>query len=186
MTDPVNRVIEDVEHELLQIENRLESLSKESTSGLIQISEEEITRKLEMVGSRMQKLESQRPKRDNLQNEYTRHCEAYEAIISVHLSEVTKSEEELSRCSNYLQKHLEDHKQIRDRLQTNEMKLEYAASLLEGQSETLQDAKRRVNQLNYRLTEKISNATELSKRIAALSNNACSYRSKLQSLIDKS
>ena len=185
MTDPMNRVIEDVERELLQIENRIELLNKESTSGSIQIVEEEVTKKLEVIGSRIPKLESQRPSRESLKNEYGRHCEAYKAIIDVHLSDVAKSEEELSRCSNYLHKHLENHKQIQECLQTNQMKLEYAASLLESHPEILLDAKRRLDQLNNRLTEKISNTTELSKRIKRLSNDAGSYKTKLQSLIEE-
>jgi chromosome segregation ATPase len=185
MTDPMNRVIEDVERELLQIENRIESLNKESTSGSIQIVEEEVTKKLEIIGSRIPKLESQRPSRESLKNGYGRHCEAYKVIIGVHLSDVVKFEEELNRCSNYLQKHLEDHKRIQECLQTNQMKIEYAASLLESHPETLLDAKRRLDQLNNRLTEKIFNTTELSKRITRLSNDATSYKSKLQSLVEE-
>jgi len=181
----MNSVIEDVERELLQIENRIESLNKESTSGSIQIVEEEVTKKLEVIGSRIPKLESQRPSHESLKNEYGRHYEAYKAIIDVHLSDVAKSEEQLSRCSNYLQKHLENHKQILKCLQTNQMKLEYAASLLESHPETLLDAKRRLEQLNNRLAEKISNTTELSKRIARLSNDASSYKTKLQSLVEE-
>jgi uncharacterized coiled-coil DUF342 family protein len=65
------------------------------------------------------------------------------------------------------------------------MKLEYAVSLLESHPETLLDAKRRLDQLNNRLTEKISNTTELSKRITRLSNDASSYKTKLQSLVEE-
>ena len=185
MTDPMNRVIEDVERELLQIENRIESLNKERTSGSIQIVEEEVTKKLEVIGSRIPKLKSQRPSRESLKNEYDRHLEAYKAIIDVHLSDVAKSEEELSRCSDYLQKHLENHKQIQESIQTNQMKLEYAASLLESHPETLLDAKRRLGQLNNRLAEKISNTTQLSERITRLRNDASSYKTKLQSLAEE-
>lgn len=185
MTDPMDRVIEDVQRELLQIENRIESLNKESTSGSIQIVEEELNKKLEVIGSRIPKLESQRPSRERLKDEYGRHYEAYKAIIDVHFSDVTKFEEELSRCSNYLEKHLENHKQIQECLQTNQLKLEYAASLLESRPETLLDAKRRLDQLNNRLTEKISNTTELSKRIKRLSSDASSYKIKLQSLVEE-
>ena len=185
MADPMNRIVEDVERELLQIENRIESLNKENTSGSIQIVEEEITKKLVVIGSRIPKLQTQRPSRENLKNEYDRHCEAYRAIIDVHLSDVAKSEEKLSRCSNYLQLHLENHKKIQGCLQTNQMKLEYAASLLENHPESLLDAKRRLDQLNNRLTEKISTTTELSKRITRLSNDASSYKTKLQSLVEE-
>jgi len=185
MTDPMNRVIEDIERELLQIENRLESLNKENPSGSIQLVEEEVTKKLEIIGSRIPKLESQRPGREGLKDEYGRHCEAYKAIIDVHLSDVVKSEEELNRCSAYLKKHLEDHKRIRECIQTNQMKIEYSSSLLESHPEVLLDAKRRLDQLNNRLTEKISNTTELSKKITKLSNDASSYRSKLQSLVEE-
>jgi chromosome segregation ATPase len=185
MTDPMNRVIEDVERELLQIENRIELLDKESTSASIQIAEEEISRKLGVIGSRISKLESQRPSRESLKNEYDRHCEAYRAIINVHLSDVTKSQEELNRCTNYLRKHLEKHKQIQESLQTSQTKLEYAASLLESQPETLLDTRHRLDQLNNRLTERITNTTQLSKRIDRLSNDASSYKTKLQSLIEE-
>jgi chromosome segregation ATPase len=65
------------------------------------------------------------------------------------------------------------------------MKLEYAASLLESHPETLLDAKRRLDLLNSRLTEKISNTTELSERIERLSNYASSYKTKLQSLVEE-
>ena len=181
----MNRVIEDAERELLQIENRIESLDKESTSASIQIAEEEITRKLDVIGSRIPKLESQRPSRESLKNEYSRHCEAYKAIINVHLSDVAKSEEELSRCANYLQRHLEKHKQIQESLQTSQTKLEYAASLLESQPETLLDARHRLDQLNNRLTERISNMTELFKRIDRLASDASTYKNKLQSLIEE-
>ena len=185
MADPMNRVIEDVERELLQIENRIESLNKEKVSGSIQIIEEEVTKKLEVIGSRIPKLKSQRPSRERLKNEYCRHYEAYKAIIDVHLSDLAKSEEELSRCSNYLQKHLENHKQIQESLQTNQMKLEYAASVLETHPETLLDAKRRLGHLNNRLMEKIANTTELSKKITMLSNDATSYKTKLKSLVEE-
>jgi len=185
MSDPMNRVVEDVERELLQIENRIESLNKESTSGSIQIVEEEVAKKFGVIGSRIPKLESQRPSRESLRNEYDRHREAYKVIIDVHLSDVAESEDKLSRCSSYLQKHLENHKQILECLQANQMKLEYATSLLESHPETLLDAKRRLDQLNNRLTEKISNMTELSKRITRLSNDASSYKTKLQSLVEE-
>lgn len=176
MTDPMNRIIEDVERELLQIENRIEALDKESASGSIQLVEEEVTKRLELIGSRIPKLESQRPSHESLKSDYGRHSEAYRAIIDVHLSDVTESEEKLNRCSSYLQKHLQNHKEIQKRLQTNMMKLEYAACVLESHPETLSDAKRRLDQLNNRLTERISNTTELSKRIARLSNDAGSSR----------
>ena len=181
----MNRVVEDVERELLQIENRIESLNKESTSGSIQIIEEEVAKKLEVIGSRIPKLESQRPSRESLKNEYDRHREAYKVIIDVHLSDVAESEDKLSRCSSYLQKHLENHKQIQECLQANQMKLEYATSLLESHSESLLDAKRRLDQLNDRLAEKISNTTQLSKRITRLSIDASSYKTKLQSLLEE-
>lgn len=185
MTDPMNRVIEEAERELLQIENRIDSLNKEITSGSIQIVEEEVTKKLGVIGSRIPKLESQRPRRENLRNEYDRHCEAYKSIVGVHLSDVAQIEEELSRCSNYLQKHLEKHKQIQESLQTNQMKLEYAASVLDSHPETLIDAKRRLDQLSNRLAEKISGTTELSKGIARLSKDAISYKTRLQSLVEE-
>jgi chromosome segregation ATPase len=185
MTDPMNRVIEDVERELLQIENRIEALNKESRSGSIQIVEEEVAKKLEVIGSRIPRLESQRPNRESLKNKYGRHCEAYKVIIDVHLSDVTKSEEELSKCLNYLQKHLEDHKQVQECIQTNQMKLEYAASLQEIPPDTLLDAKRRLDQLNEKFTERIAITTELFSDIKRLSNDAGSYRAKLQSLIEE-
>jgi chromosome segregation ATPase len=181
----MNRVIEDIERELSQIEDRIESLDKESASGSIQIVEEEVTKKLGVIGSRIPKLESQRPSRESLKNEYSLHFEAYKTIIDVHLSDVAKSEEELYRCSNYLEKHLENHRLIQECLQSNQMKLEYAASLLESHPETLLDAKHRLGQLNDRLMEKISNTTELSKRIVKLSNDASSYKTKLQSLVQE-
>ena len=181
----MNRVVEDVERELLQIENRIESLSKESISGSIQIVEEEVTKKLEVIGSRINKLQSQRPSRESLKNEYGLQFEAYKAIIDVHLSDVVKSEEELRQCSNYLQKHLENHKQIQECLRTNQTKLEYAASLLESRPETLLDAKRRLSRLNNILVDKISNTTELFKRITRLSNEASSYKTKLQRLVEE-
>jgi chromosome segregation ATPase len=185
MTDPMNRVIEDVERELLLIENHIESLNKESASGSIRIVEEEVTKKLDVIGERIPKLESQRPRRESLKNEYGRHFEAYKMIINVHLSDVSKSVEELKRCSNYLQKHLENQKQIQECLKTNQMKLEYAASLLESHPETLLDAKRRLDQLNNRLAGRISSTTELSERISKLSSYASSYKTKLQSLVEE-
>ncbi len=186
MIDPMNRVIDDVERELLQIENRAETLNKENTSGSIQIVEEEIAKRLQVIGSRIPKLESQRPGRESVQNEYGSRFEAYKAIIDVHLFDVTKSEEELTRCLTYLQKHLENHRQIQASLQTNQMKLGYAASVLENQPETLLDARRRLELLNGRLMEKISSGAELFKRITKLSNDAHSYKVKLQSLIGES
>ena len=181
----MNHVIEDIEGELLLSENRIESLSKENPSGSIQLVEEEVAKKFEVIGSRIPKLKSQRPSRESLKNEYGRHLEAYKAIIDVHLSDVAKSEEELSRCSDYLQKHLENHRQIQESIQTNQMKLDYAASLLESHPETLLDAKRRLGQLNNRLAEKISNTTQLSERITRLRNDASSYKTKLQSLVEE-
>lgn len=181
----MNRVIEDVERELLLVENHIESLNKESASGSIRIVEEEVTKKLGVIGARIPKLESQRPSRESLKNEYGRHCEAYKAIIAVHLSDVAESEEELKRCSTYLRKHLENQRQIQKCLQTNQVKLDYAASVLESHPETLLDAKRRLDQLNNRLAEKISSTTELSERISKLSSYASSYKTKLQSLVEE-
>ncbi len=185
MTDPVSRVLDDVERELLQLENRIESLDKESQIGSIRIVEEEVAKKLEVIHSRIPRLESERPSRERLKDEYSKHSEAYKAIIDVHLSDAAKSEKELSRCLEYLQKHLEDHKQIQERLQTNQIKLEYSASLVESSSETLTEAKRRLDQLNNRLAERISNMTELSERISKLSNDSSSYKRKLQGLIEE-
>ncbi len=184
MTDPMNHVIEDIERELLRIENRIESLNKENPSGSIQLVGEEVTKKFEVIGSRIPKLESQRPSRECLKNEYSRHSEAYKGIINVHLSHVVKSQEELNRCSSYLQKHLEDQKRIQEYLQTTQTKIEYATPLLESHRETLMDAKRRLDQLNNRLIEKLSSTAELSKKIMKLSNDASSYRTKLQSLVE--
>ncbi len=182
MTDPVSRVLDDVERESLLIENQIESLDKESQSGSIQIVEEEVAKKLEVIRSRIPRLESQRPSREHLKDEYSKHIEAYKAIIDVHLSDAAKFEEELGRCLVYLQKLLEDYSRAQERLQTNQIKLEYATSLMESGSETLSEAKRRLDQIDNRLTERISSTTELSKRIAKLRDDSSSYRLKLQSL----
>ncbi len=184
MIDPMSRVIEDIQKELLQIENRLELLSKENPSGMAQVVEEEVTRKLEIVGSRISKLESQRPKPESLKDGYGRHCEAYKTIVDVHLSDVIKSEDDLNKCSAYLRKHLEDNERLEECLLSNKTKIEYAMSVLESHPESLLDAERRLEQINNRLVEKISSTTELFKRIMRLNSDASSYKTKLQSLLE--
>ncbi len=183
MTDPVSRVIEDVERELLQIENRAETLNKEDASASIQIAEEEIAKNLQIVGSRIPKLESQRPSRGGLKSEYSPRFKAYKAVVDVHISDAAKSQEELVKCSTCLQKHLDNIRQIHESLQANQMKLEYASSVLDEQPEILLDVKRRLELLKSRIAEKISSTTELSKRITKLGDDAHSYKVKLQSLV---
>ncbi len=182
MTDPINRIAEEIEAELLQLENRVESLNRESPTGSIQIVQEEVSKKLGLISARITKLGPQQPASDKSEQEYDRHYRAYKAIIDAHLADVTESKKRLDQSSSHLQKHLEYHRQIQDSLQTNRIKLEYSIALLENQPENLLSAKRRIEELENRLSERTAIMNELMKVIAALQKDACTYEAKLTAL----